>query len=377
MTLDHHKQPGLEAHAAGAASPGHHGDTPGKRTLTEALPHHAAAQDPDADHSEGGPSANVTLIAGKPARAVQPPVPAKAEPLAHAAGASRAITLVEATKLYAPVVFLATNEANRPADADEYIRNSSLRWSHDSRRGDDLIAAVGQVNARSLGHGGYTHQTEGLVGGHTGPQIPSNADVRPRDHKGSGGNEGFFLDVDNKHRASQRSGTDAPVYYEAKDRHYITYWFFYAFNDGPTQGALDKVDDHEGDWERICVRLDANNRATEVAYYQHEGHKTLPWRSVPKSGQTHPVVYSARGSHASYEAPGGKPIYKEVKGKKIQIATDQASRGAQWSTDQHLTDAHKEDWYGYGGAWGEVGNTEISTGPQGPSHHKAPAPDGW
>jgi hypothetical protein len=369
MTQEH-KKPGHDPHTAAAASSSKPGEAPGKRTLTEALPHDAG----EADRSEGGPSANVHLIAGKPAQAVQPPVPAKAEPLAHAASA---ITIADALRLYAPVVFMATQEANRPADADEYIRNSSLRWSHDSGRGDDLIAAVGKVNARSLGNGGYKHQTEGVVGGPKGPQIPSNADVRPHDKRGAGGSEGFFLDLDNKHRASQKSGTDAPVYYEAVDRHYITYWFFYAFNDGPTQGKLDKVDDHEGDWERICVRLDSNNRATEVAYYQHEGHKTLPWRSVPKSGETHPVVYSARGSHASYESAGAKPIYKEIKGKQIQIATDQASRGTQWSTEQHLTDARSEDWYGYGGAWGEVGDAEMTTGPQGPSRHKAAAPDGW
>jgi hypothetical protein len=94
-------------------------------------------------------------------------------------------------------------------------------------------------------------------------------------------------------------------------------------------------DDHEGDWERICVWLDSNNRATEVAYYQHEGHKILPWSKVTKEGLTHPVVYSAKGSVV------------------------------------------REDWDGYGGGWGEARDNKETTGPQGPSRFKKPAPDGW
>jgi hypothetical protein len=56
---------------------------------------------------------------------------------------------------------------------------------------------------------------------------------------------------------------------------------------------------------------------------------------------------------------------------------DHAGRGAQWKTWQHLQNARAQDWYGFGGAWGEVGNYADTTGPQGPSRFKAPAPEGW
>jgi hypothetical protein len=357
---------------------------PGKRTLTEALPHHAHGdRDLEADHGEDGPSANVALFAGKPPRAVQPPEPEKElqssdeAPRAFAAGGRSALTIEQATKRYAPLVYLAVKEANRPANASEFIANSRLRWSHDSNQRDHGITDTGGVDENKLGSGGYSHRTENALGFHTGDPIKSNADVRPKDGHGSGGNEGFFLDLDNSHRASRKSGTDAPVYFEAKNHHYITYWFFYAFNDGPTQGKADGVDDHEGDWERICVRLNPNNRAIEVAYYQHDGPpKKLKWKHVPKSG-SHPLVFSAKGSHASYASAGDKPIHHKVLGKNVRIATDHASYGKQWHTRNHLVNAHDQGWYGYGGAWGEVGENEHTTGPQGPSRFKAPAPDGW
>jgi hypothetical protein len=363
---------------------------PGKRTLTEALPHHDPAvagkpksDDLEADDGDDGPTASVALFGGKPSRAEQPPEPEKVEmsgekaQLAAAGGGRRrALTIEQATKRYAPLVYMAVNEANRPASASEFISNSRLRWSHDSNQRDHGITGTGGVNEKKLGSGGYSHQTSNLFG-HNGDPIKSNADVRPKDGHGSGGNEGFFLDLDNSHRASRKSGTDAPVYFEAKDHHYITYWFFYAFNDGPTQGKADGVDDHEGDWERICVRLNPNNRATEVAYYQHEGPpKKLLWKQVPKSG-SHPLVFSAKGSHASYASAGDKGIYKKIAGKRVRIATDHASYGKQWHTRNHLVNAHDQDWYGYGGAWGEVGAATHTTGPQGPSRFKAPAPDDW
>jgi hypothetical protein len=35
----------------------------------------------------------------------------------------------------------------------------------------------------------------------------------------------------------------------------VTYWLFYAFNDAPT--GITGAFDHEGDWERVSVRLDS------------------------------------------------------------------------------------------------------------------------
>jgi hypothetical protein len=97
-----------------------------------------------------------------------------------------------------------------------------------------------------------------------------------------------------------------PVYHEFQSGRYITYWFFYAYNDGFSLG------NHEGDWEAIVVRLNNDNRATEVSYNRHNCNRVFDWEDIRKTNSrgrvrasgTHPLVYSARGSHASYAGPG-------------------------------------------------------------------------
>lgn len=388
MTWDHENKAGSGHHARTSAA-----DTagvgPGKRTLTEALGHPAGAparaaeaRHPDVDHGNDTSPADVRLVAGRPPKAVGgAEASGAAEPKAEEARAQQVLDLDTAIQRYAPLVFLAQGEKYGPASADAFIQNSRLRWSHDAGFRDDEIADKGKIDEAKLGGNGknnaaYTDQVESQVLPiKHGRHIRSDQDVRPNDGKGDGGNEGFFLDLDNSRRGSLGS-TKSPVYYEAKAGHYITYWFFYAYNDGPFPGG---ADNHEGDWERISVKLDGSNRATAVAYYQHEGSKELSWGKVPKQG-SHPIVYSAKGSHASYAAPGTYGLQK-VAG--VPLAKDHASRGQAWATWKNLKNAQKQAWYGYGGAWGEVGNPDVdsvlhdeTTGPQGPSHKK-PAPDNF
>lgn len=387
MSQEHQKKPGKSSVTGSSHHDhDHHAPGPGKRTLTEALPHHKSGHGHrEADRSEGGPSVKVALVAGKPAKAASAPVPAmeevKDDPGTEAAPTARAATafsLDQAVHTYAPVVYMAKKEEYRAANASEYITNSSLKWSHQGKGADQTFDTPGHIDQGALGRGDYSNRARNAQGLDTGRLIRSNEDVRPKDNRGPGGDEGFYLDLPKEHHKSQRSGTDAPVYYEAKNGHYITYWFFYAFNAGPAPGG---VDDHEGDWERICVHLDSSNRATEVAYFQHDGPpKVYAWRDVPKEGVTHPVVYSAKGSHASYTSPGSKRLHKS--GLPIPVVKDHASKGARWVADpggaaDHLTDVTQQAWYGYGGAWGEPGSITETTGPQGPSGHKKPAPDGW
>ncbi|MCX4668816.1 hypothetical protein OG453_19415 [Streptomyces sp. NBC_01381] len=171
--------------------------------------------------------------------------------------------------------------------------------------------------------------------------------------------EGFFLNFPNRLRAGQ--GTSSPVYYEYSPRNYLTYWFFYPFNEAP---GPTNIFDHEGDWERISVKLDRHNRAVIVAYYRHNTYCTVPWKRAGKH-HGHPLAYSALGSHATYPRAGSYPI-PEAQG----LVSDIAGRGHGWATYHHLKNARTQGWFGYGGAWGEVGDGPDSTGPLGPSIFK-------
>jgi hypothetical protein len=268
---------------------------------------------------------------------------------------------------YAPVVLLARGDTYRPADATSFVKESALRWAHDGRIvcvDDHQVAGRGRVDIRKLGDGGYRHQTANALCKHA-RWYRSNELTRPRysDKGGMPDGEGFFLDLPNERR-TRLGGSHAPVYVEAVNRRFITYWFFYAFNDAPAAAA-----DHEGDWERISIRLDERNRPTAVAYYQHDTFQEVAWPDVPRRNGR-PVAYVASGTHAMYPRPGTYPL-------RLGAVDRAPADGIAWSTADRLVDVRSQGWYGFGGAWGEIGEFSHSTGPLGPSCHVGAAPRPW
>jgi hypothetical protein len=80
----------------------------------------------------------------------------------------------------------------------------------------------------------------------------------------------------------------------------LQYWFFWYFNQFN--------DLHEGDWEGMQITFEANRPAaalheepSEIILFQHAGGERAKWTDgkVQKEG-THPVVYPAAGSHATF-----------------------------------------------------------------------------
>jgi hypothetical protein len=76
---------------------------------------------------------------------------------------------------------------------------------------------------------------------------------------------------------------------------WLQYWFFYYYNDKALLGN----GRHEGDWEMIQLRIGAGVEPDVVTYAQHRRGERCAWEDVEKK-EGAPVVYSARGSHASY-----------------------------------------------------------------------------
>lgn len=81
----------------------------------------------------------------------------------------------------------------------------------------------------------------------------------------------------------------------------------------------------------------------------------------------HPVVYSADGSHASYPSAGDWPIALDQKDHTYE-------GGPVWSTWNNWVNVGEKSasrnnqlFIKYGGRWGEVGELEDTSGPQGPS----------
>lgn len=248
----------------------------------------------------------------------------------------------QAVKAYAPIVRLHPNEGNLPMNADDFINRSELRWDHEGRCYSDSHIAR-PVDARTLGSGGYRHQKKGGWNcKHEGREYTSAENTRPKD-KGVAGEDGFFLDLDDDARRGE--GTSAPVYFDYAPGAWITYWLFYGYNDFTARV------NHEGDWERVSVYLDRNNRAVGVYYSAHHGG----CRKLGKlSGR--PVAFVAKGSHANYPKPGTNTYWQDH-------ASDQ---GETWATQKNLRKLTDQPWYGYGGGWGQVGEFSDTTGPLGP-----------
>ena len=108
----------------------------------------------------------------------------------------------------------------------------------------------------------------------------------------------LHMNPDYKNRVYGRStvGSDGRVW--------LQYWFFYFYNDYNLLGRLFPAGLHEGDWELVQLRLDEAHETPECAVYAAHKHASVrTWSDVERVGQR-PVVYTARGSHASYFKPG-------------------------------------------------------------------------
>lgn len=102
----------------------------------------------------------------------------------------------------------------------------------------------------------------------------------------------------------------------------VQYWFFWYFNQFN--------DLHEGDWEGMQVVFEASDPEqaleegpSEIGLFQHGGGEKGKWTDgkVEKEG-THPVVYPAAGSHATfYEAA----VYVENGRKGSGVGCDDTS----------------------------------------------------
>jgi hypothetical protein len=149
---------------------------------------------------------------------------------------------------------------------------------------------------------------------------------------------------------------------------WLQYWFYYFYNDYNLIGTAIKAGLHECDWEMIQLRLPNEQEPPDLAVYaQHDHAESRDWRQVdivPGTGR--PLVYPARGSHASYFEAG-----THWTGYWFDYAD-----GKRRSPDQKLQPVHDDDpqwlWMRWPGYWGDTkaGDLPIdSSSPRGPGRH--------
>jgi hypothetical protein len=187
-------------------------------------------------------------------------------------------------------------------------------------------------------------------------------------------------------RALKQAGRAPPITYAhiatepGRPGLVVQYWFFYDFNQFN--------DVHEGDWEGMQIAFDASSAEqalakgpSQIALFQHGGGEKADWDDdrVEKEG-THPVVYPAAGSHATFFEPavyvengqGGSGLgcdnttepLRRVRPTPVLIP-DQPGPGTQFQ------------WLTYFGHWGEK-QKGYNNGPTGPlTKSQWDAPYSW
>lgn len=285
---------------------------------------------------------------------------------------------------YAPMVFLHPQEQFRPSSVDWYLARVAMRFHHDSGCSDDQILPQGSVTQSNIWT--QSHPTKNFLCSHNSDSVRSDTkrDVRA--------DEGFFLQPPNTNNfdAIVHQGDPNPSAWRAYAHVIpslylangidIQYYFFYPYNDGWT------TFNHEGDWEHITVTLDGNHNFYRAYYAAHNNEGKVytaqqimfadrfgniaPSNQKLQGDYTHPVVLSAKGSHASYPTAGEQD--------RFPLPDDETGWGQLWNTYNNVVNVGElgnpqngQTFIKYAHLWGEIGQTDITSGPYGPAWQSA------
>jgi VPS62-like protein len=257
-------------------------------------------------------------------------------------------TFAELLKRHRPVLKYDSQES--------YFADSAAEWTDNP--GNRLLDANGKELAVAK---------QGLTTAFLGVEYPDGTAADKRDVISNPGKE---------YREEARKLHENPRYANRMYGHavvddnndlWLQYWFWYFFNDYNLIGMFLKAGLHEGDWEMIQIRL--KDETPDLAIYaQHANAETRKWSQVDLvPGTQRPLVYVARGSHASYFEPGRHWTghwfdYADAKRKSPDVALN-------------IVVESDEDWrwVRWPGRWGDTkkaGSPLDSDSPGGPADHK-------
>jgi hypothetical protein len=274
----------------------------------------------------------------------------------HAAAASATERLVHA---YSPILFLrqeedppcdTSGEQYQPTTVGTMLGNPEVTLDHFGRVGETVLnTAPNAGEIAGLGKSYYLNL----------PGTPLNAGCT------------YAKDFQSLERAHQAPAiTYAHIAHERGIRGLVVeYWFFWYFNQFN--------DLHEGDWEGMQIAFDANTPKEalrrgpyEIALYQHAGGEKASWEDekVQKRG-THPIVYPAAGSHATFY---DSAVYLQNGQHGSGVGCDDTSEPVRRLTPQPRlmpsvpAPGSRYQWLTFRGHWGQKEKGLSSNGPTGP-----------
>jgi hypothetical protein len=265
---------------------------------------------------------------------------------------------------FAPEVRLPPDSKDwtRPANVDWFLSRATMRFEHNNCSDHQVLprGTVTQANVAQQKHPRSKGPADFSRCQHTDNQDYSNKDI------------GFFLQLTNEDHKGAPSSQWRTYAHVKRSKLIpagidIQYWFFYAYNDWI--GAMN----HEGDWEHMTVTILPDGNFHSAWYAQHnDGQRYMPGQLAFVNG-THPVVYSADGSHASYPTAG-----KHFISGTVVFEDYTYNGGPQWRTWDNLINVGEKSYplngqtfIQYSGRWGEIGQTKHTSGPTGPAFQDA------
>ena len=275
---------------------------------------------------------------------------------------------------FAPEIRLPPDDIDwtRPANVDWYLPKVHMRFDHPNCT-DHQILALGTIDFKNISQ--QTHPTTSGVGplcSHTQTIVPSGPDTKYTTHTD------FFLQPEDDnlvHPGIPPSQMEQwRVYAHVQPSGFvrdsdkvaaeydIQIWFFYAYND-----AIGPIN-HEADWEHVTISVSKDLNFVSAYYATHDAGDRWNASDILWRDRTHPVGYSADGSHATYRSAGEHPG---------PVVNDHCYDGGPiWLTWMNATNLgerghvlNSQTWADYDGRWGEVGQAEFTSGPPGPMFH--------
>lgn len=270
---------------------------------------------------------------------------------------------------FGPELRLAPDDEDwtRPANVEWYLDRVRMRFDHAGCPDDDILdtGTITFDNIHAQRHFTKASGT-GLCRHNDGPdderfsnqkhlefflQATDDASVHPGIPPSRSDEWRSYIQVRPSGYVSPSNG---PAAYD------LQVWYFFPYNDNIGSA------NHEADWEHMTISVSEDLELVSVFFATHnDGHRIDDFAQLQFVEDTHVVGYVADGSHATYEKAGDHPG---------PVVDDHAYEGGprwqSWKNFANLGQSGKhvgdQMWSRYGGRWGEVGATDITSGPPGP-----------
>lgn len=211
---------------------------------------------------------------------------------------------------YAPLVHLYSEERYLPYDVAEFVQHF-----HATYQNGTVIPGTenGQLNISNLG------------------DLPKSRHVYMSTDEDFDADPYWITGLTNKPSLLTGKIKDAPATIIVVDKGNgwvdAFYFYFYSFNLGPFVMGSGPWGNHVGDWEHSLVRFH-NGEPVIVWMSAHGGGGAYFYHNLEKYelDPKHPIIFSARGTHANYVSVGTHPH-----DLPYQILCDFTDRGPLWN----------------------------------------------